>query len=91
MPHGKPGDSAGWITPLPFTPYPAPSELLPVCTHLYFIHTQIEKMFARSVTRSTGLLARGFASSARAERKVAVLGAAGMSSHRSLDILQSPH
>lgn len=34
-------------------------------------------MFSRSVARSTSLLARGFASSARAERKVAVLGAAG--------------
>jgi malate dehydrogenase len=34
-------------------------------------------MFSRQVARSSGLLARGFASSARAERKVAVLGAGG--------------
>jgi len=34
-------------------------------------------MFSKSVIRSSRVLARGFASSARAERKVAVLGAAG--------------
>jgi len=34
-------------------------------------------MFTRQIARSSGLLARGFASSARAQRKVAVLGAAG--------------
>jgi malate dehydrogenase len=34
-------------------------------------------MFARQSIKSTSLLARGFASSARAQRKVAVLGAAG--------------
>lgn len=34
-------------------------------------------MLSRSVARSSSILARGFASSARAERKVAVLGAAG--------------
>lgn len=37
------------------------------------------KMFSKSVIKSSRVLARGFASSARAERKVAVLGAAGMS------------
>ncbi|WWD20347.1 malate dehydrogenase, NAD-dependent [Kwoniella shandongensis] len=34
-------------------------------------------MFSRQVTKNTSVLARGFASSARANRKVAVLGAAG--------------
>lgn len=36
-------------------------------------------MFSRSAAQSTRVIARGFASSARAERKVAVLGAAGQS------------
>lgn len=46
---------------------------------LAFKHPQkdIISMFARSVARSSRTLTRGFASSARAERKVAVLGAAG--------------
>lgn len=42
------------------------------------LNKKIIEMFSKSVVRSSRVLARGFASSARAERNVAVLGAAGM-------------